>query len=193
MKIKPAFILLALTILSTACSTMKVTSEHDKNFDFSNIKTFQWIAGPADILNEKDTYINEDIQKALIAEFKKLGMQLTPEASKADIQTAYYVKLREELEYTDTAIQDDRDFSGGFVYNRNSKNWSYQEREPDLNVYAVEIGTLTVLAYDEKTGQRIWRGTLQTKIDRSQAEEEQQERIQIAAEKLLSRFPSTSE
>lgn len=192
MKIKPAFILLALTILSTACSTMKVTSEHDKNFDFSSIESFQWIAGPADILNEKDTYINEDIQKTLIAEFEKLGLLLIPDASKADIQTAYYVKLREELEYSDSAIQDDRDFSGGFVYNRNSKNWSYQEREPDLNIYSVEIGTLTVLAYDAKTGQRIWRGTLQTKIDRSQSKKEQQERIQIAAEKLLIRFPSIS-
>jgi len=189
MKIKSAFMLLALTFLSNACSTMKVTSEHDKTFDFKRIKSFQWIAGPADILNEKDTYINEDIQKALTADFETLGMQLIANDAKADIQTAYYVKLREELEYTDSAPQDDRDFSGGFVYNRNSKNWSYQEREPDLNVYAVEIGTLTVLAYDTKTGQRIWRGNLQTTIDRSQAKEEQQERIQIATKKLLRRFP----
>ncbi len=192
MNIKSAFALLVLTSLATGCSTMKVTSEHDKSYHFGTIQTYQWINGPTDILDEEDTYINEDIRKALNSELAKLGMQQVSDAPKADMQIAYYVKLREELEYTDPAHQDERDFSGGFVYNRNNKNWSYEEREPDLNVYAVEIGTLTVLAYDAKTGKRIWRGNLQTKIDRSQPEEQQQELIRIATEKLLSRFPSTS-
>jgi len=190
MNIKPAFALLILIILPTACSTMKVTSEHDNTYDFSQIKSFQWIAGPTDVLNEKDTYINEDIQKALTVGFGKLGMQQVSDTTQADVQIAYYVKLREEFEYTDSARQNDREFSGGFVYNRDSSNWSYEEREPDLNIYAVEIGTLTVLTYDAKTGQRIWRGNLQTKIDRSQSEDEQQKSIRIAAEKLLRRFPS---
>ncbi len=190
MNIKYTFTLLSLMLLSTACSTMKVSSEYDHHYDFSQIKSFQWIAGPADILNEKDTYINEDIQKALNIELEKLNMQHVSNTSKADMQIAYYVKLREELEYTDSARQDERDFSGGFVFNRDSKNWSYEEREPDINIYAVEIGTLTVLAYDTKSGRRIWRGNLQTKIDRSKPEKEQQERIRTAAEKLLSRFPS---
>lgn len=192
MNIKSAFTLLVLTSLAAGCSTMKVTSEHDKNHDFSQIKSFQWIAVPADILNEKDTYINEDIQQTLIAELEKLGMQQVSDASKADIQMASYVKLKEELEYTDSANPGDRHFSGGFVYNRGSSNWSYEEREPDLNVYAVEVGTLTVLVYDAKIGTRIWRGNLQTKINRSQPKDEQQERIQIAVEKLLRQFPLVS-
>ncbi len=192
MNIKSAFALLVLTFLATGCSTMKVTSEHDKSFDFSKIQTYQWVNGPTDILDEKDTYINEDIQKALNSELAKLGMQQVSDASKADMQIAYYVKLKEELEYTDPAHRGERDFSGGFVYNRGNSSWSYEEREPDLNVYAVEIGTLSVLAYDAKTGKRIWRGNLQTKIDRSQPKEQQQELIRIAAEKLLSRFPEKS-
>ncbi len=191
MNIKSTSALLTLTLLSVACSTMKVTTESDENYVFSGIKTFQWIAGPTDMLTEKDTYINEDIQRALTTELEKRGMQQVSDTSIADIQTTYYVKLEEESEYTDSAIQNDREFSGGFVYTRDSKKWSYQEREPDLNIYAVEIGTLTLLAYDAKTGQRIWRGNLQTKIDRSRSTEEQQERIRVAAEKLLSQFPST--
>ena len=189
MNMKLTFALLPLILLSTACSTMKVSSERDSHYDFSQIKSFQWIAGPTDILNEKDTYINKDIQKALSLELEKLNMQQVSNTSEADMQIAYYVKLREELEYTDSARQDERDFSGGFVYNRDSKNWSFEEREPDLNIYAIEIGTLTVLTYDTKSGRRIWRGNLQTKIDRSKPEKEQQERIKNAAEKLLSRFP----
>ena len=171
---------------------MKVTSEHDSRFNFSKIQTYQWVNGPTDILDKEDTYINEDIQKALNSELVKLGMQQVSDASKADMQIAYYVKLKEELEYTDLAHQGERDFSGGFVYNRSNSSWSYEEREPDLNIYAVETGTLSVLAYDAKTGKRIWRGNLQTKIDRSQPKEQQQELIRIAAEKLLNRFPEKS-
>lgn len=189
MNIKSFSILLTLPLFITACSTMKVESERSKDYDFSHIQAFQWVAGPPIIINEKDTYLNKDIQEALTSELEKLGMNQVMDAPQSDIQIAYYVKLREDLEYTDSAHQDERNFSGGFVYNRNSKNWSYEEREPDINLYSIEIGTLTVLAYDTKTGQRIWKGTLQTKIDRSLPKDQQQERIQITAEKLLSRFP----
>lgn len=192
MNIKTAFALLALTLFAVGCSTMKVTSERDKTYDFGTVKTFQWIDGPADVLDEEDTYINEDIQQALTTELGKLGMQEASDTTKADMQIAYYVKLKEELEYTDPANSDERQFSGGLVYNRGSKSWNYEEREPDLNVYAVEIGTLTVLAYDAESGERIWRGNLRTKLDRSKPEEQQQALIDAAAEKLMGRFPTMS-
>lgn len=191
MNIKPIIALVAATTVVAGCSSMKVSSEQAQDYDFSTIKTFLWVDGPEEILNEDDTYINGDIQKALAAEFANLGLQQVTNADSADVRTAYYVKLREEFEYTAPAQREESDFSGGFVYNRDS-NWSYEEREPDLNVYAVEIGTLTVLVYDAKSGRRVWRGNLQTEIDRSKSEEEQQERIQIAAQKLISRFPGNS-
>lgn len=191
MNIKSISALIAITTIAAGCSSMKVTSERAPDYDFNTTKTFLWVDGPEEVLTEDDTYINEDIQKALTVEFTKLGMQQVTNAVKADVQIAYYVKLREEFEYTAPDHRDEREFSGGFVYNRDS-NWSYEEREPDLNVYAVEIGTLTVLVYDAKTGQRVWRGNLQTKIDRSKSKEEQQERVQIASKKLMERFPGKS-
>jgi hypothetical protein len=172
---------------------MKVTCERDNDYDFSKLTAYQWIDGPAEVLDKEDTYINEDIQKALGAELANRGLRQVTDVEGADVQVAYYVKLREEQEYTSQANQDERDFSGGFVYRRESSSWSYEEREPDLTVYTVEIGTLTVLVYDAATGERVWRGNLQTKIDRSQPTEHQQERIRAAAEKLMVRFPLTSE
>jgi hypothetical protein len=189
MKPTSVLALLILSFLATGCSTMKVTSERDNDYDFSTLDTYQWINGPTEILNEEDTYINEDIKKALSTELTKRGLQQVMEVKGADVQVAYYVKLKEEQEYTSPSNQDEPDFSGGFVYRRESSSWSYEEREPDLTVYAVEIGTLTVLVYDAATGDRIWRGNLQTKIDRSLPEDRQQERIQAAAEKLMYHLP----
>ncbi len=186
MNIKTVLPLLAALAVLSGCGTTKTTSERDRDFDFSRVQTYQWINGPAKILDEADTYINEDIQTALDAELVRRGLR---SAIAADVQVAYYVKLKEEQEYTSPATQDDRDFSGGFVYRRESKSWSYDEREPDLNVYGIEVGTLTVLLYDAETGKRIWKGTLKTEIDRSQPKDNQQSRIRTAAEKLMARFP----
>ncbi len=186
MNIKTVLPLLAALAVLSGCGTTKTTSERDRDFDFSRVQTYQWIDGPAEILDEADTYINEDIRQALDTELARRGLR---PAMEADMQVAYYVKLKEGHEYTSPATHDDRDFSGGFVYRRESKSWSYDEREPDLNVYAIEIGTLTMLVYDAETGKRIWKGTLKTEIDRSQPKDNQQTRIRTAAEKLMARFP----
>lgn len=187
MKINPVPALLALTVIMTGCNSMKATSERDKVFDFGQIKTYQWIDGPEEILNKADTYINENIQMALDAELVKRGLLQASDA--ADVQVAYYVKLREEREYTDPTDRNEHDFSGGFVYKRDGSGWNYAEREPDLNLYMVEIGTLTVLIYDTQSGERIWRGNLQTKIDRSLPKEKREARIRAAAKKLMARLP----
>ena len=192
MNIQPILPALVLAALLTGCNTMKVTSEHDQSHDFSTIKTYRWIDGPAEILDGADTYINENIQAALDNELRKIGLRAVSNTATEDIQVAYYVKLKEETEYTKTN-QQDRDFSGGFVYNREKSGWSYDEREPDLNIYTIETGTLTLLAYNSETGERIWRGNLKTKIDRSLPRGEQQERIRNAAKKLLKHFPKTGE
>lgn len=193
MKINPVPAWLALAILMTSCSSMKVTSERDSVFDFGKIRTYQWIDGPEEILDEADTYINEDIQRALNDELANRGLRQVMNSEEADVQVAYYVKLREEQEYTTPADHDERQFSGGFVYDRETHGWNYAEREPDLNIYTVEIGTMTVLIYNAGNGDRVWRGNLQTKIDRSLPGEKRRARIQTAAEKLMARLPATSE
>lgn len=189
MNIKTILALITASLLA-GCTSLKVTSDKAGDYDFSTVKTYQWVPGPEDILNEKDTYINGDVQRALGSGLQKAG--LGEYAVAPDIHVAYYVKLKEQLEYTDTGTHTDRDFTGGFVYSRDNKNWSYQEREPDLNVYSVEIGTLTVLAYDAENGERIWRGSVHTKLDRSRPEEERLALIDTAVGKLMERFPVQS-
>lgn len=193
MKLVTALNLTCLLGILSGCSSMKATSEHDKEFDFSQIQSYQWIDGPEEILDKADTYINEDIQTALNSELISRGLQQASDSATADVQVAYYVKLREEQEYTDSTNPAERDFSGGIVYSRESSSWSYAEREPDVNIYTVEIGTLTVLIYDTKTGDRVWRGNLQTKIDRSQPKDKRQARINEAAKKIMARLPAAKD
>jgi hypothetical protein len=179
-----------LVLLLTGCQRMKTTVEQDSAYRFDTISTYRWIDGPKEILDEADTYIHADIQAVLDEELRARGWR--PEAELPDVHAAYYVKLREQTEYSDRGHPDEREFSGGFVYNRDTRGWSYAEREPELNVYTVEIGTLTVLLYDASGGGLIWKGSLQTKIDRSLPAEKRKERIRKAVEKLLGRLPASA-
>jgi len=189
MKSKTTLVLALAAGILSGCNSMKTTSEHDREFDFGRIQTYQWIDGPKEVLNEADTYINEDVRKALNTVLANRGLRQT-DAADADVQVAYYMKLREKVEYTKN--KDGREFSGGFVYSRENGSWNYEEREPDLNLYTVEVGTLTVLVYDAETGKRVWRGNLQTKIDRFRPKNKQQARIRTAAKKLMSRLSTDS-
>ena len=192
MKFNTVLALAFATGILSGCSSMKATSEHDREFDFGKIQTYQWIDGPEEILDTADTYINGDIQKALDTELANRGLRQTSDENVADVQVAYYIKLKEHQEYASIDMSD-RDFSGGFIYSRENSNWGYAERDPDLNAYTVEIGKLTVLIYDADTGKRIWRGNLQTEIDRSRPPDKQQARIRAAAKKLIARLPSTAD
>ena len=189
MKFNSIFALLILSVLA-GCNSMKVTTEQTDTYHFESIKTYQWVEGPEEVLDDADTYIN--IQKALNTQLVKRGFKQVLDAADADIQVAYYLKLKEQQEYAAISNQDEPAFSGGLVYSRDNKSWSYKEREPDIIVYAVEIGTLTVLVYDADTGERIWRGKLRTHIDRSLPDEQRLNLIQDAAEKLIARLPSES-
>ena len=92
--------------------------------------------------------------------------------------------------HVEPASRSESEFAGGLVYNKDG--WNYQEREPEQLVYTIETGTLQMMITDTASGTRIWRGTLQTKLDRSQPIEKQQELFQRAARKLLERLPSGS-
>jgi len=188
MKIKNTLLLCVATAILSGCASMKVTSESTDGYDFSAVKTFQWIDGPADLLQEEGAYTNEKMQQALNSELSATGWREVAKVEDANVQVAYCIKFKEHLAYASTDTRA-REFSGGFSFNRDSNNWGYAEREPDLEVYAVEVGTLTVLMYDAQTGQRIWRGTLKTKIDRSLSIEKQKRLFRKVSGKLVSRIP----
>ena len=186
-----SYILPGLCVLSilVGCNSMKISTEQAVNYDMTHIKTYQWIPGPAEILDDIDTYINDKIQTALNTQLTRRGLKQVKDATAADVQVAYYVKLKEQQEYASTAVSGESEFSGGLVYTRNTGSWDYQEREPDITVYAIEIGTLTLLVYDAKTGEKIWTGHLKTRIDRSKSDETRMALINEAAAKLISRIP----
>jgi len=190
MNIKLLSTILASSLFLSGCTLMKTSFQKDAAYDFSNLKTYQWVDGPPQILEKSDTYIISDIRDALDRQLQAKQLQKVSKGEKADIHLAYYLKLKEIKETNQPSDHYPRDFSGGFV--RNAEGWKYEERTPDLNVYMLEEGTLVLLAYDPTSEKKVWTGTLKTKIDRSRPHEERIKIIETAAKKLLQNFPPRS-
>lgn len=186
---KTLLMLLIMTLSLMGCNSIKVTSEHARGYNFKTAKTYAWQDAEKEILDQFDTYLNPEIPKAIDAELSFKGMSQVADQMAADLLLSYYVKVTEETGYTSGSDHDEnREFSGGFVFSHDSKI-SYQERESDLNVYGWEIGTLTLIMHDAKTGERVWLGEAKTEMNRAKPKEDQQKLIQKVAEKLMNPYP----
>ena len=195
MNIKSIFALLAGSLIVAGCSTMEITSKSTRDYPFSQIQTYQWLEAPEDLAADVDPESHAYIHQAINNELMKRGIHQVDAPAKADVQVACTVKLREKKVYLarDNPRNGDfsGDFAGGFSYQRDSDGWKYDERDPDLQFYGIEIGTVSVVLLDVDTGKRVWRGTLQTKTDRSQPKEQRQKSIRAAIEKLMKRLPES--
>jgi len=191
MKFKLINIPVALLVLLTGCSTVRVTSEHDEEYDFTKTKTYRWVDGPQGSLGDAhipDKFFDPIIRDAADAELKEQDLSPAAEGTSPDLEIAYYLKLEERLDIDIPGATDEPEFSGGFVFSKGN-GWSYEERNPDIIYYGYDKGTLTIILFDAKTGNRVWRGILKTKVYRARPAEEKEEKIRAAVEKLFTRYP----
>lgn len=185
MKFAPVLLFIAATSLFLGCTHMKIASEYEPGYDFGDIQTYKWVDAPSEILEELDTYLNDDLQQALNDGLTQQGWKQVMETNNATVQVSYYIKIKSHEEYTEETQRKESEFAGGFVYKTDNRTWDYEERKPDQIVYTVETGDLTLLISDVATSNCVWRGTLETRIDRSQTPEKQMKLFRKITRKLM--------
>lgn len=190
MKYTPYALLVLSAVLLAGCSSLKVRSKQVADFDFSSVQTYEWVQAPKNILNEDNTYLHENVQIALNNQLASRKWTQVMESEKADIQIVYYVKLEEHQEYAGSPSQAEPRVTGGFTYNANEGAWGYNEQQSDLNIYSVEVGTLFLVIYDSKTGEKVWNATLETRLDRTTPVEKQKKMLYKIARRITADIPT---
>ncbi len=188
MKINPLYSAIIAAALLSGCSSMKVSSERDQNYDFHQAQTYQWIDAPAVILESEHTHQHKNIQRALNNELSARGLTQVLTQAEASLQVAYLAKIQEQRGYT-APLDDERKVTGGVSFHRDKRNWTYHKKDPELVEYSSEVMTLVLLVYDAESARQIWRGTLETKIARPALLDEQNQLITTAANRLMEKFP----
>ncbi len=177
MKFVPIPVMLAATVLLAGCTRMRIASETAPEYAFSRIATYQWSDAPGDILDQHNTYLSIDMQKALNTELAAKGWKQVLDSTNATVQVSYYVKLMSHEEYA------------GIAPDRETGKWNYEKSPPDQQAYTVEEAVLHLNLGDTASGTAVWNGTLKTEIDRTLPEDKRDELFRRIAQKLVARIP----
>ncbi len=173
----------------TGCTRIKVSSECDPAYRFSRIETYQWIEAPDATIAQNATSLDPDLQKALNNELAAQGWTQVLDPANATVQIASYLKLATHQEAAGRIPDSESEFSGGLVFERNKREWTYEQRDPDQVAYTTETGTLHIMMNDTETGKSIWHASAQATIDRSLTPEKQDELLRRIAHTLFEKLP----
>ena len=121
-----SFFGLAGILLLVSCSSLKVTSDYDKDADFSQYKTYEyygWAEESDKILNRFD---KERIEQAFGAEFAKRGLKYVK--GNGDLVVSLFVVVDQK---TSTTAYTDHYGMGGYGYAAAQYGSLYSTASPD--------------------------------------------------------------
>lgn len=189
MKSKKWLTMLAASVLFAGCARVRVSSQIDPDYSFSQVETYQWIDAPATLMKKDEAYLDLQLQQALNNELAAKGWNQVLEAANTAIQVAYCIIVESHIEYTGNAPDHEIELSGRLVFDHRDRTWNYKEPAPDQIEYMVETGTIHCLINDAASGKQVWHGMVETEIDRSLSPEKRREHYQQIARILFRELP----
>lgn len=177
-----------VTVMMIACSTMEVSSEHDKSVNFSLLKTYLWEpqkhkskGKPSARYQFLDTQVRAAVDSRLAAKGYEKKLSGNP-----DFLIRYHVRVQ---------IQTDNDELSHWAQWRHRIGPVDEGLRPDLDTTQVsrmsdyEEGTLILVISDGKYQRSIWRGTAKTRVVASDSQEKKKSKINKAVTSILAQFP----
>ncbi len=182
MKTKIKFLSVLLFFLaSTNALYAQVSSDYDKDADFSKFKTYTfkgWEKNSDQILNEFD---KERIVNSFISELE--DRNLTMNDDNPDVGITLFITLEEK-----TSTTAYTNYNGGYGYGR---SWGYGtgmgSATTTYSEYDYIEGTIVIDFYDEETKKLIFQGTLQTTVKEKPKKREKTIPKNVA--KLMRKYP----
>ena len=190
-----SILLVAMSILLLAgCSSQpQVETDHQADFDFSSLKTFE-VAEAKQNTQESilvSPFTLSHIHSALNGELAK-RYQNAATGAKPDFIVSYHVVIEEKIDpYSYDALYGygyGYGYYGRGYYGRGYYHpWPYYGYGTGVRVY--NQGSLIIDISDTKTGKPIWRGVSEKRLGRSMAPQQQREVLSAAVIEVIAHFP----
>jgi len=186
MKLRHTTILLAV-ILASACSGISVNQDFSPGANFSALTSWDWMptgdregADP----REANPLLDGRIRSAIETQMQAKGFRKV-DSGEANLRVGYHLILEDQVDYETVNSY----YGGGWGY-----RGVYGRQGPTMGTsqtYAREYtnGTLIIDFYDVGSKELVWRGSAEGKINESNDPQEQQERANLAVQKILEQFP----
>ena len=163
-----AYSLLIVCVVLTACSTIKATNDYDPGYDFSKLKSYNWIPNPNAKL--RSGLMVKHFKKSMEQQFAAKGMTL--DESNPDFRIAYHSNVERRVSINNWGYGYSGWYGGG-----------------GLDVYQYEEGTAVIDFIDAKTNEMIYRSSLNAEVNRYTDNEKRMKRLEEAVSKILENFP----
>jgi|SRR5262245_4604606 len=175
-------------VSSTSAAKVEVKSDRDKQFDFSQVKTWAWDPKePGKVIMARSSQDNPaDVQRrfgqtitdAIANEFTQRG--LTPVSpNPGDIRIYYYLVV---------TVGFDTQTMGQFL--PAVPEWSVIPYTPQTTSFdIVQNGALVIDAVSNKLDRVVWRVIGRTELDSERTDDQRRARIKTVVRELVKRFP----
>ncbi len=178
MKILPVLIAGLSAILVMGCSSVSVTTDYDRELNFTTLKTFEWMSVSKDQLSAnaaanmlQNSLVDNRFRSAVKSQLEAKG--LTESSTNPDFVIMYHTGTQEKVNVTNY----------GYGYGR----WGGYGGGVDVQQYTQ--GTLILDFINPTTKQLIWRsvatGALASKPDPDTMEQ----KINGVVQEMLAKFP----
>jgi len=174
--------------LFVGCTSQpQVETDHQANFDFSSLKTFQVAETKQDAKENIliSPFTLSHIYSALEGELTK-RYQSAATGANPDFIVSYHVVIEEKI--------DPRSYNDIYGYGYFGRSYRYPYASPffygpgaGLRVY--NQGSLIIDIVDAKTEKPIWRGVSEKRLSRGMAPQQQREVLSRAVNEVIAQFP----
>ena len=181
-------ILLFASLIISSCSSIKITSDKDGSYDFSNVKTlsyYGWTKESDKILNQFD---KDRIEKSFADEFRNRGINVVDRDG--DIIVSLYIVVDQKTgttAYTNHyGAGGPYGWYGGYGYGA-GWGWGMGYSTTSYHEYDYLVGTLVCDVFDSKSKNLVWQGVVSGEIDENPKNRERN--IPRVVKELMKRFP----
>ena len=154
------------------CSTVNVTTDYDRETDFSRYRTFEIAPGAS----FKNRLQRERFESAATTQLTAKGLRTA--AGRPDLLVVMHVRLDRETQIDTTRL--------GYGYGR----WGYWHRGATVRtVRQVPVGTLVVDVVDAARQELVWQAVATDTLDRNASPEERDREVGTLMAKVFASFP----
>lgn len=173
------FFFFVLLYLLSACSSLKITSDYDKEIDFTNYKTYSFYGWE----NENNSVLNsidkKRIEGSFVHEFNNRHLSFTP--ADGDLVVSLYLATNiSATAYTNHYSSNDYGDFPAWAWPTGHSNTTRNESDN-------WVGTLMCNVFDNDSKQLIWQGVASDEIDEKSIKKDNT--ITPIATGIMSKYP----
>jgi hypothetical protein len=159
MKIVPVVLVLALFLVATGCSSMKVYIDYEENVDFESFRTFKFRDAAEESMSGTAPLIHGRLVTSIENTLIEAGLEKVD--SGADLFVTYYTSTQQAFRADTTHM--------GYGYPSRWNRYGYWGgvSSSTTRVSSYDVGTLVIDIWDTEDNILVWRGVANDTVPNS--------------------------